>query len=318
MTRLTEIAATIGDPCSIGPQVAAQSLLKFSTRKIKIHIFGSKAALFSYLSQKDREKLESHPNFEFHDLQNDENYVAGKPSRESGYRALLDLKAATSFVLDHHLKALVTGPVDKYYCSLSDPEFKGQTEYLQKISSSPGVTMVLAGPSLKVALVTTHLALRDVADRVSVDKIIQTSLRFESYLRKFKARPRLAVCALNPHASDNGLFGNEEEKIISPAVRLLQKEGLLVDGPFPADGLFYRSAQFDGIVCMYHDQGLIPLKMKDFYEAVNISLGLPFLRVSVDHGTAFDLVGSKDVSSLSYERALEQAMAWAERSSQEN
>lgn len=312
------MVATLGDPSSIGPQVAAASFLEFPFTDLSVHVVGSRSALLNYMKEDRLQRLEAEESLILHDIEEAALYTPGKPGKESGARALADLKYAVELIQDRNLSALVTGPVDKYVCSLTEPQFSGQTEFLMKLSKAEGVTMVLSGPHLTVALTTTHLALREVADALSVEKISATAKRLHTYLQNFKKDPKIAVCALNPHASDNGLFGDEEEKIILPAVRQLLSEGLIIEGPLAADGLFHRSADYDGIVCMYHDQGLIPLKMRDFFEAVNISLGLPFLRVSVDHGTAFDLVGSKHVSSLSYRRSLEQALAWTKRCSQKN
>jgi 4-hydroxythreonine-4-phosphate dehydrogenase len=172
-----------------------------------------------------------------------------------------------------------------------------------------GVLIGLVG----IALVTTHIPLRQVAKFITADKIIETTNRVHQYLRNFITRPKIAVCGLNPHASDHGLFGDEENKIIAPAIRKLNRRGVQAEGPFSADSLFYRAAQYDAIICLYHDQGLIPLKMRHFFDAVNITLGLPFLRTSVDHGTAFDIAGKAEASSISYGQALEHAFRWVKR-----
>ena len=218
---------------------------------------------------------------------------------------------ATAFCLSRRALTLTTGPLDKSLVSKTDPDFTGHTEFLEKKSKSKGSTMLLSSSKLKVSLVTTHLPLKKVSSLLTKEKIISTVIRTNDHLKRFTKRPRLAVCALNPHASDNGLFGDEEAQIINPAIRNLKKKRLLVSGPYPADSLFCRSSDFDAIICMYHDQGLIPLKMHHFFDAINVTLGLPFLRTSVDHGTAFDIAGKRKASHLSYENALEYAYLWA-------
>lgn len=167
--------------------------------------------------------------------------------------------------------------------------------------------MVLSGPSLTVGLVTTHIPLKEVPGKISKNKIIQTALRLNDHLKRTKKKPRLAILGLNPHASDRGLMGSEEKTLIRPAVSLLRKWGVLAEGPFSSDSFFRDTQKFDAVIAMYHDQGLIPLKMLHFFDAVNITLGLPFLRVSVDHGTAFGLAGKNQASYLSYLNALQTA-----------
>jgi 4-hydroxythreonine-4-phosphate dehydrogenase len=241
----------------------------------------------------------------------DSRFEPGRPSALSGQSAIESLRAAALYCLHRKAQALVTGPVDKYFCALNDQSFVGQTEFLKKLTQSNSVTMMLANSQLRVALVTTHLALRDVSRAVTSQGILQTTRNLHLYLRRSISNPQIAVCALNPHASDHGLFGDEEERILKPAIDVLKEEGLSVSGPLPADTAFCPPRKFDAYVCMYHDQALIPLKMSGFFEAINVSLGLPFLRTSVDHGTAFDIAGRGQASPLSLKNALEAAREWA-------
>jgi 4-hydroxythreonine-4-phosphate dehydrogenase len=172
--------------------------------------------------------------------------------------------------------------------------------------------MMLAGKKLRVALVTIHCALKDVPALLSKTKVLGTIRITAAALEQDFgiSKPRLAVAALNPHAGEDGLFGEEEESIIRPAIRKAKAEGYRVEGPFPADSLFYRAAggEFDAVVAMYHDQGLIPLKLLHFSDAVNVTLGLPVVRTSVDHGTAYDIAGKDMADPSSLKAAIEMAV----------
>ncbi len=308
------IAATVGDPTSIGPEVAAQAiaayLTKFKKSRIILHVDKKHFQKTLHLKLS---KFESQERLQFRHVNSNARFTTGKPSDKSGAYALSALDAGISDCLEGRADALVTGPIDKHYVSLSHPGFTGHTEYLQNVCKTKSSTMVLKGRTLAVALVTTHIPLKEVPAQLSTDKILVTTLETYRHFAQIKADPRIAICALNPHASDKGLFGDEEQKIIQPAVDRLTSMGLNVIGPLSPDTAFHNTKAFDAIVCMYHDQGLIPLKMKHFYDAVNITLGLPFPRVSVDHGTAFDIAGKNKASSISYLKALEYATKWATR-----
>jgi 4-hydroxythreonine-4-phosphate dehydrogenase len=301
-----EIACTFGDPASIGPEVGCKAISAFHSqhRYVKIHLFAPKSVI-----SKDVIDL-----VELQDPENEQKFSPGKGDRDSGARALRDLDRAIAFVQAKPSRILVTGPLDKFLCAQTLPLFSGHTEYLQQKTNSASTTMLLAGEKLKVALVTTHLAIRDVAGKLTTDKILKTARHANDYFGRFSARPSLAILGLNPHASDHGLFGDEEVRVIEPAIRQLRAEGIDASGPFAADSFFHRAGDFDVVIAMFHDQGLIPLKMIHFYDAVNITLGLPFLRVSVDHGTAFDIAGTGKASNLSYVNALTTAYFFAKKS----
>jgi 4-hydroxythreonine-4-phosphate dehydrogenase len=218
--------------------------------------------------------------------------------------------------MEGKVKAIVTAPVSKEAIHGAGIAFRGHTEYLAEISGTRDFVMMLAGERLKVALVTTHVPLEAVARLLTDEKIFSvieiTARGLQEY---FELRsPRLAVAALNPHAGEGGLFGNEEG-IISRAVQRARDRGLSVSGPLPADSLFHRvqMGEFDAVVCMYHDQGLIPLKLLHFDTAVNVTLGLPFVRTSVDHGVAYDIAGKGLANSRSMEEALRLAARMARR-----
>jgi len=306
---MPSIAITLGDPTSIGPEVAAASLSVFLKKSdINIEVFAPSWAL-SPKNYPALKKFFLSGRLRFSTEVSDLKKVS-RPGRASGKIALDCLQAATDACISKKHSALVTGPVDKHLCSLTDPKFTGHTGYLEKRTRSKGTTMLMSGPDLQIALVTTHIPLASVSKSLTQAKIVATGKRVFEHLKRLQRSPKIAVCGLNPHASDNGLIGHEEGRIIAPAVKELQRAyGDAFQGPFSADSLFHQ-AGWSAIICMYHDQGLIPLKMKNFYDAVNVSLGLAFLRTSVDHGTAFDLVGTGRASSMSYLRALEYAYDW--------
>jgi len=203
---------------------------------------------------------------------------------------------------------LVTAPISKAMWHAAGRAYPGHTELLAALTHTPEVRMMLVGSRLRVILVTAHMALSRVPAALSGERIVQTITIAAAHLSRFHglARPRLAVAGLNPHAGENGAFGDEEGRIIVPAVRQAQSHGLAVDGPFPADTVFVRAVrgEFDGVICLYHDQGLIPLKLLSWEEGVNVTLGLPIVRTSPDHGTAFDIAGQGKADPRSLQAAI--------------
>jgi 4-hydroxythreonine-4-phosphate dehydrogenase len=214
------------------------------------------------------------------------------------------LRSAVNLVREGHAAALVTGPVNKAVINDSGFPFSGHTEFLAGLAEVPQVVMMLAAPGLRVSLVTTHLPLREVADAIRPEKLEAVIRITESALREQFGiqQPRLQILGLNPHAGEGGHLGHEENNVIIPVIERLRADGMRLDGPVPADTAFNppRIASCDAVVAMYHDQGLPVLKHTGFGRAVNITLGLPFIRTSVDHGTALDLAGSgkADAGSL--------------------
>lgn len=208
-----------------------------------------------------------------------------------------------NWALEKRANAIVTAPLHKEGLHLAGLDYPGHTEILASRTKVPEHVMILALPELAVAHVTLHLALRNIFDELSVERIVARAQLLENLLTKVLGRiPRIAIAALNPHGSDGGLFGDEEQTIIQPAANLCKQQGMLVSGPIPADTLFLRASQgeFDGVVAMYHDQGHIALKLLGQRRAVNITAGLPIIRTSVAHGTAYDIAwkGKADESSL--------------------
>jgi 4-hydroxythreonine-4-phosphate dehydrogenase len=231
---------------------------------------------------------------------------------EASYRYV---ESGVRLALDGVIHGLVTAPISKAMWHAAGRAYPGHTELLAALTGTPEVRMMLVGRRLRVILVTTHLALSQVPTALSRERIFTTLTLAATHLSRFHglARPRLAVAGLNPHAGEAGAFGDEEERIIAPAVRLAQAQGLAASGPFPADSVFVRAVrgEFDGVICLYHDQGLIPLKLLSWEDGVNVTVGLPIVRTSPDHGTAFDIAGHNkaDPRSLGAAIALAADMA---------
>ena len=225
------------------------------------------------------------------------------------------LTRAAQGCLDGHFAGMITAPVHKGVINQAGIAFSGHTEFLAELTHSEQVVMMLATHGLRVALVTTHLPLKDVAAAITVERLTRVSRILNHDLRsKFGiARPRILVCGLNPHAGEGGHLGREEIEVIEPTLELLRGEGIDLVGPLPADTLFTPKhlEHCDAVLAMYHDQGLPVLKYKGFGAAVNITLGLPIIRTSVDHGTALDLAGSGRIDSGSLQVALDTAYQMA-------
>ncbi len=234
------------------------------------------------------------------------DFTPGAVSRECGSAARRYVEVGVRLALEGAAEALVTLPVNKEAVRLSDPRFSGHTGFIAELCGAHGVTMLLYSPKLAVSHVSAHLSLREAIEEVKPQRIGKVIDLTASFLSKLGDRARLAVAGLNPHAGEAGAFGSEDAKFIAPAVEAARARGLDVAGPVPPDTVFVRAArgEFDAVVCMYHDQGHIPMKLLDFEGAVNVSLGLPIVRTSVDHGTAFDIAWRGVASTKSYEAAV--------------
>ena len=215
----------------------------------------------------------------------------GEISKKSGHAALRYVEVATGLALDRKVAAIVTLPVNKEASRLTEPDFTGHTEYIAKLCGRSSSTLMLASPKAIVTHVTTHVSLRKAIDLIRAERVLRTIRVTSEVLPKLRGSARIAVAGLNPHAGENGSFGREDLEEIAPAIEQAQKDGLQVRGPFPPDTIFMDllKGKYDAIVCMYHDQGHIPMKILDFEGATNVTLGLPIVRTSVDHGTAFDI-----------------------------
>jgi 4-hydroxythreonine-4-phosphate dehydrogenase len=231
----------------------------------------------------------------------------GQVSPEAGQAAYEYIQRAVRLALEGEAAGVVTAPINKEALHAAGVPYAGHTEMLAALCGVKDVAMLLVSGKLRVSHVSTHVSLRQAVERVNVERIMQVvGLTHEALRRTGLATPRIALAGLNPHAGEGGLFGNEESDIISPAVEAARAEGMDVAGPYPPDSVFLRASQgeFDAVVAMYHDQGHIPIKLLGFYEGVNVTLGLPIVRTSVDHGTAFDIVGTGRADERSLVAAL--------------
>lgn len=226
---------------------------------------------------------------------NASDFVWGQPSRISGQVMAACIEEAVSLVREGQLAAMVTCPITKAALHLAGYHYPGHTEMLADLCHAKQYAMMMAGRSLRVTLVTIHQALASVVKNLTAEAILcLIELTGKSLQVDFGlSQPRMAVAGLNPHAGEGGLFGDEEARIITPAIRSAQAKGWQVAGPFPPDTVFHKavSGEYDAVICMYHDQGLIPFKLLHFEDGVNVTIGLPIVRTSVDHGTAYDIAG---------------------------
>ncbi len=290
------IGITLGDPAGIGPEVLAGYLASGGLPAgIPFVLYGPSACVqrgFTYI----RAPFRLPDNLTVCDTGGSgDDFPPGREDRHGGEAALNAIDRAISDIRAGHLSAVVTLPVSKRAVSLTLPSFTGHTEYFAEAFGVREFFMVLSGERVRAALMTTHVPLRDVPDLISGERIVACGRLFNPMLQAIteKAQPRIAVCGLNPHAGEKGLLGVEDEEIIRPAAARLRELAIQADGPLPACSLFSRimNGEFDGAIAMYHDQGLIPVKMEAFGRGVNTTIGLPFVRTSVDHGTAFDIAG---------------------------
>lgn len=233
-----------------------------------------------------------------------ESLSPGRHDKRAGEVSLLYIREAVQFALEGKIAAIVTAPINKESIRLAGAKYPGHTEMLQELTGAKRVGMMFEGGKFRVVLVTIHCSLSEVPRLINEENILSTiELTHESLIKLFRIpEPKIVVSALNPHAGEGGLFGNEEGIHIIPAIQKAREEGIDVNGPMPADTLFYYAVKgkWDAVVAMYHDQGLIPFKMLSFDDGVNVTLGLPIIRTSPDHGTAYDIAwrGKANPSSM--------------------
>lgn len=243
--------------------------------------------------------------------------VPGQPTQESAMAALDALEESVQLLKSGEIAAVVTAPVAKEGLHELGFHFPGQTEFFAERLGCRNHAMCLTGKNLTVALVTIHIALAEVPQRLNQSEIVRVGNLLAGFCRQRGiASPRVAVCGLNPHAGENGVFGREDIELVAPAITLLQRQacGAEFSGPHPADTIFRPAADgnYDAVLCMYHDQGLIPLKLLDFDTGVNVTLGLPYPRTSPDHGTAYDIAGTGKASASSMIHAIQLACEMVE------
>ena len=313
-------AITMGDASGVGPEIVLHSYQKGELKHRNV-VFGDLAALDYYNSQLGydvplrpvqsvRDGNEGALNVLDFGLLRPEDLTPGMINRNSGAAAREYIIAASKAALNREVAAMVTLPVNKEATQLSDPAFVGHTELIGAVCGVSDVTIMLVSDQLIVTHVTTHVSLATAIALAKQERIRKIILMTVEAVRKLRDNPRIAVAGLNPHAGENGLFGREDIEEIRPSVKWAQAQGMPVEGPVPPDTAFYlavRKRRYDAIVCMYHDQGHIPLKLLDFEAGVNVALGLPIIRTSVDHGTAFDIAGKGVASTASLVSALELA-----------
>lgn len=301
---------TMGDPAGIGPEVALKALKDKRIQGLANFIVVGNYAVLKKTAEISKLKLPLN-NLSILDLPYTAKLTFGRGSPAGGRLALACLKEALRLIKEKKIDVLVTAPVNKHTVSQAGYFFRGHTEYFARACRVKNFAMMLIGRRLKVVLVTRHIALKEVARTLTAGQIY-TTLRTSAWaLRKYFGivRPRIAVCGLNPHSGDEGLIGDEEERIIRPAV-IKAKRFAQIIGPCPADTIFHSAwrGSFDAVCAMYHDQGLIPLKMLAFNRGVNLTLGLPFVRTCPDHGTAYDIAGKNKADAGSMKEAIKLAV----------
>ena len=295
------LALTAGDPAGIGPEIVLKALSSDRRPRAELSVYGPAGVL----EERARRFSLAWPvaGVRIVDSGPAGEVVLGRSSPSGGRAAAAAVLAAARDAMVGRVDALVTAPLNKESLAAAGHPWPGHTEMLAEAAGSPDVAMLFVGGGLRVALVTIHRSLRSVPDAIRTDEVLRIVRLVHRELPALGAATRrIALCGLNPHAGEGGLFGREEIDVLAPAVARLRGEGIDVTGPLPADSLFVRAARgaFDAVVALYHDQGLIPVKLVSFGQAVNVTLGLPFVRTSVDHGTGFDIVagGTADPGSL--------------------
>ena len=332
-TKLPIIGITMGDPTGVGPEIIAKVLSHESTfRFCHPVVLGDRNILeramkllntplpVNEIETIAEENMQSGTLtlLPFSNIPLDKA-AYGNPTKACGEGMVTYIKEAVRLASEGFIDAITTAPISKKAMSDAGYTYPGHTELLAEVTGSNDYVMMLAGEKLKVALVTIHCSLQEVFRLLTIEKIFKTIRITNAAFQDFfgKASPRIAVAGLNPHAGEEGLFGSEERTIISPAVERARQSGIKLEGPLPPDTLFYHAARggYDAVVSMYHDQGLIPLKLLHFEDGVNITLGLPLIRTSVDHGTAYDIAGTGKANPSSLLNALKVATEMATRKS---
>lgn len=326
------IGITMGDPAGIGAEVVVKALADPELRRLARYVVFGMNEQLAYAA--DLAEIEPYwwrvqhdsPRAAYdlvHDvvvLDYDEYSMLGqtvhKPSKQGGHASLRFLDDAVAAALKPRgdqaaIDAIVTAPVCKESWEMAGARFPGHTEFLAHRTKTKRYAMMFCAPKLNVVLATIHVPLMDVRNLMNIGRVFDPiDLGAKALQQMGIAEPRIAVCGLNPHASENGRFGDEEKRVIEPAIDMARQHGLHVTGPVPGDTVFLQAiaGKFDLVVAMYHDQGLIPVKLLAFDQAVNVTVGLPIIRTSPDHGTAFDIVGKNRARAQSTQAAIRQAI----------
>ena len=318
------VAITMGDPAGVGPEIILKALADPAIKKYCLPlVLGDWGVL--QRSQGQRKSLSKlvcwQQGNELAAMLNSSSGVVcplsaltpaqsrpAKPSKAAGHAAYRYIYVAAKLALSKVADAIATAPISKQSLIDAGYNYPGHTELLAELGGTPQCRMMLIGDKLRVVPVTGHIAMSQVPRALTGAGIYSTLELTQRSLKECFGigRPRIAVAALNPHAGEKGIFGDEEIKIIGPAVQMAKRKGIQAYGPLPADSLFHHAArgEYDAVVCMYHDQGLIPLKLHHFFGGVAFTLGPPFIRTSVDHGTAYDIAGQNKADYTSMKEAI--------------
>jgi len=307
-----KVAITMGDPAGIGPEVVAKALADPETvGPARFVVLGDRRAFPPGVAWPASASLVDFANAE------PDTIAARRPTAEGGRASVEYVERAIEMALAGEADAIVTAPISKAALSLAGVPYPGHTELLAERTGAPRHAMMFASPRLRVTLVSIHESLRAMLDALTSEKVLNAiELTHETLVDWFSvAAPRLALAGVNPHASEGELFGDEETRVLAPALEAARGRGIDCAGPLPADTVFLRAVEgeFDAVVAIYHDQGLIPVKLLGFHEAVNLTLGLPIVRTSVDHGTAYDIAGSGRADPGSMKAAIRLAIDIARR-----
>ena len=319
------IAVTMGDPAGIGPEIIIKSLAEGALSGAPVVVVGCAQTLRRILALNITPRAElriiDHPaeasfspatiNVIDEPLSDPQGLRPGEVQAQAGDLAFRCIRRATALALEGAVAAIATAPLNKEALHLAGHAYPGHTERLADLAQTTDYAMVLYTEKLKVIHITTHISLRQFLDTLNQPRIETVIGVADRFLRRVGyPRPRIAVAGVNPHAGENGLFGDEEIRIVAPAVAAMRAKGVEVTGPCPPDTVFMQchEGMYDMVVAMYHDQGHIPLKLLGFYDGVNITAGLPFIRTSADHGTAFDIAWTGKAKSESMATSIELAM----------
>ena len=319
------VAITMGDPAGVGPEVTVKALVEEGIHRLSRPLVVGDAGVLAKASDMLGAALAVRPvarvaearfergRMDVLDLANVkwETLGVGKVSAMAGRAAVEYVVKAVELAQAGEIDAIVTGPINKEAINLAGYDYIGHTEILADLTQTPRCTTMLAAGSLRVTHVTRHVPLRAVADVLTRDRVMETIVATAEGLRHLGIeQPRLGVAALNPHGGEGGLLGREEMEEIAPAVEKARRMGIDARGPYPADSIFFRAiaGEFDAVVAMYHDQGHIPVKVHDFEGSYTVTLGLPIVRTSVDHGTAFDIAWKGTSSPRSMIEAIKAAV----------
>jgi 4-hydroxythreonine-4-phosphate dehydrogenase len=305
---LPRLAITLGDVSGIGPEVVSKALLKPSIYKVcRPIVVGDECFLPSF------EKIAKKYSVEFVSVPVAENYLVkpGRYSKSTGRNSYESTKKAVELVEAEKADAIVSGPVCKAAMYLAGVDYPGQTELLADLTQSRKFAMLMSIESKVTAMVTRHIPIKEVSKNITISRITDISkLVWELFVTKYKNKnPRIAVSSLNPHAGEGGLLGHEEKNVIIPAISLLKDQGILLSGPFPPDSAWVKmqNNEYDALITMYHDQAMIGVKCLAPKKVVNLTIGLPFIRTSPGHGTAFDIAGKNIADSTPMEEAIKLA-----------